>query len=120
MNSRILLCLCLAAGAVTMAHAEETLTAKLARDPFTVPKFVLVAAIPVAVEKVKPEVTLTGMNLRSAVQAGKNSLVNVDGKIIAMGEKLEGYKLVRVGNGEAVFEKNGNRQTLTMEREQKP
>jgi hypothetical protein len=110
MIPRILLCLCLAAGAVTMAHAEETLTAKLARDPFTVPKFVLVAAIPVAVEKVKPEVTLTGMNLRS----------DVDGKIIAMGEKLEGYKLVRVGNGEAVFEKNGNRQTLTMEREQKP
>jgi hypothetical protein len=119
MNTRRLICLCLGAGLSTITNAQETLTARLARDPFTVPKFALAVTAPATVEKAKPEIMLSGMNLRSAVQAGKNSLVNVDGKIIAMGEKLEGYKLVRVGNGEAVFEKNGNQQTLTMEREQK-
>jgi hypothetical protein len=115
-----LICFCIIGSA--MAQAEESTGYKLARDPFVVPKSVLVATSPILAPKEKPEaeILFNSMVLRSVVKAGKNSLVNVDGKIIAMGEKLEGYKLVQVGNAEAVFENNGRRQTLKMEREQKP
>jgi hypothetical protein len=106
-----------------MAHAEETMAYKVMRDPFVVPKFVLAATAPPSSapkEKPEAEILFGSMTLRAAVKAGKNSLVNVDGKIIALGEKLEGYKLVSVGNGEAAFEKDGRHQTLKMEREKKP
>ncbi len=123
MRTVLILCLCLVGGGLKMAMAEEATAYKLSRDPFVVPKFVLAAtAPPSAAEKEKPvaEILFNSMTLRAAVKAGKNSLVNVDGKIIAMGEKLEGYRLVSVGNGEAAFEKDGRRQTLKMEREKKP
>ena len=122
MRAYLLTCLYLACGSLQMAKAEETIGYKLVRDPFVVPKFVLAATAPaVAAPKEKPEAEILfgSMTLRAAVKAGKNSMVNVDGKIIAMGEKLEGYKLIQVGNGEAVFENSGRRQTLRMEREKK-
>jgi hypothetical protein len=122
MKTFLLTCLCMVCAGLPMAHAQEGVTYKLERDPFVVPKFVLAATAPVVpAEKVKPaaEILFSSMTLRAAVNAGRNSLVNVDGKIIALGEKLEGYKLIKVGNGDAVFENGGRRQTLRMEREQK-
>jgi hypothetical protein len=122
MRELALVCLFLGCTTPTLAHAEEPVTYRISRDPFVVPKFVIAAtapAVPVVKEKPVAELLFRSMNLRAAVSAGRNSLVNVDGKIIAMGEKLEGYKLIKVGNGDAVFESNGMRQTLKMERESK-
>ena len=39
------------------------------------------------------------------MQAGDASLVNVDGEILRIGEKIGGYRLASVGEGTAVFMK---------------
>jgi hypothetical protein len=47
--------------------------------------------------------------LRATMAAGANSLVNIDGRIVAIGDDYAGYRLVSVGEGSAVFMRNGIR-----------
>ena len=52
--------------------------------------------------------------LRAVMQAGRDSVVNVDGRLVAIGETIDGYRLVKVEDARAVFSKDGRRTTLTM------
>jgi hypothetical protein len=42
-------------------------------------------------------------------------MVNLNGAIISLGEEIDGYRLVKVGEQTAVFAKNGKRHVLSME-----
>lgn len=53
--------------------------------------------------------------LTAVMVAGKNSLVNLDGTIIGIGEEKDGYRLVQVRDREAVFNKGKKRIVLKME-----
>ena len=55
------------------------------------------------------------LELRGTMTAGEDSLANVDGEIVAIGEEFEGYRLVSVKDGEAVFSKDGKLITLTLD-----
>ena len=49
------------------------------------------------------------------VMAGKKSAVNVDGDLIRIGEDKDGYRLVRVGEREAVFTRGGKRIVISID-----
>lgn len=55
-----------------------------------------------------------GFRLRATMAAGEDSLVNVDGRIVAIGGLVAGYRLVAVGEGTAVFVRNGVRYKLAL------
>lgn len=58
--------------------------------------------------------------LRGVLLAGKTSLANVDGQMVALGETLDGHRLVSVSDHQAVFEKDGRRMVLDMRRPMEP
>lgn len=54
------------------------------------------------------------IDLRGILLAGERSLVNVAGRILAIGEEFEGYRLVEVREAEAVFVRGGVRRTVAV------
>jgi hypothetical protein len=52
--------------------------------------------------------------LTAVLVAGDESLANVGGTIVKVGEEIDGYRLLRVQEGTAVFVKNGIQVVLTM------
>jgi hypothetical protein len=63
-----------------------------------------------------PAVSEPGWNpeLRAVMLAGPNSMVNVDGAIVRIGDEMRGHRLVEVHDGMAVFTKSGKRRTVVM------
>ena len=53
--------------------------------------------------------------LTATLRAGRNSMANVNGKIIKLGETITGYKLIEVDERSAVFVKNKQRTHLTID-----
>lgn len=53
--------------------------------------------------------------LIATLRAGRNSMANVNGKIIKLGQTINGYTLVRVEARKAVFVKNGKYTYLTID-----
>jgi len=53
--------------------------------------------------------------LRATLVAGEDSLVNVEGKIIGIGEVVDDYRLLSVDEGVAVFTKDDVQITLKIE-----
>lgn len=53
--------------------------------------------------------------LTAVMLDGNNSLVSLDGEIIRMGDKKDGYRLIQVREHEAVFKKDGKRIVLKMD-----
>ena len=54
------------------------------------------------------------IQLHATLLSEDKSLVNVDGIIIFIGEKVKGYELISVGVGTAVFKKNDEEITLSV------
>lgn len=52
--------------------------------------------------------------LSSAMMAGKDSMVTVDGVIVRLGEEINGYRLLSVRDHEAVFQKGRKKIVLKM------
>ena len=113
---RSLVLILVAWGICVSGHALE-----LTHDPFKKPDFLLKppssaatsAQVPAADSGVVEE-TIAPLEgeLRATIQAGPYSMVNVGGEILMLGDTLDGYRLVQVGETEAIFEKNGTKRTL--------
>jgi len=56
-----------------------------------------------------------GFVLRGTLVAGKSSMANVSGKIIYVGESVDGYRLLSIEEGKVVLVKNNKNITLRME-----
>ena len=56
----------------------------------------------------------TEIQLHATLYSEDQSLANVNGKIIFVGEEINGYKLISVGEGVAIFKKNGEEITLSV------
>lgn len=54
------------------------------------------------------------LELRATLTLGNKSLVNVGGEIIGIGEQIDGYRLLVVDEGVAVFSKKGMHLTLVV------
>lgn len=54
-------------------------------------------------------------SLLAVMIAGNKSMVNLNGTIIGIGEEKDGYRLIKVEDHKAIFEKNKKRIVLDME-----
>jgi hypothetical protein len=54
------------------------------------------------------------LKLNAVLAAGSDSIANVDGVMVRIGESVQGYRLVAVSDRSAVFEKNNAKVTLTL------
>lgn len=83
------------------------------RDPFQKPEYMK------APEKSKKAIntikTFWKPNLIMTLRAGKNSMANVGGEIVSLGEKIDGYKLIEVNERAAVFVNQGKITRLTLD-----
>ena len=59
-----------------------------------------------------PSYTLSEDSLRATLSSGQDSIANVDGLMVFIGDKVKGYELIAVGEGSATFLKNGKETTL--------
>lgn len=53
--------------------------------------------------------------LRGTMVAGQQSLANISGVIVPLGEEINGYKLVSVQEREVVLRKDNDRKVLTVD-----
>lgn len=97
------------------ASAPAPTPAPLIRhDPFRAPSGAAQAPdVPAAAP-----VEVWAPRLRGILHAGRGSLANVDGQLVAVGESLDGHRLLSVSDYQAIFEKNGRRVILDMRRPQ--
>jgi hypothetical protein len=79
------------------AQADDAVP--LAHDPFVRPR--LVELVPPAESMRVP------LELRAVLSAGDDSLANVGGQIVHVGEEVSGYRLVAVSEDGALFEQDG-------------
>ena len=88
----------------------------LRHDPFARP--LLTAAVP---KSVVTQGNTTGdtppwnPTLTAVMVAGDHSLVNLEGAIVAIGQEMDGYRLVQVRDREAIFTRGKQRVVLKME-----
>ena len=90
-------------------NTEERTRARLRFDPFAVPQLERPSdaeAAPAARERGWAPI------LRATLVAGDDSLANLGGTLLALGEESHGYRLVEVRAWEAVFEYGGERKVL--------
>ena len=91
---------------------DTTVDIKPRFDPFKKPQRVVKAPI-----KKQSSVNLfhSRLKLFATLRAGKNSMVNVQGKLVQLGEEIEGYKLVEVNDRSAVFANSEQRLLLSLD-----
>lgn len=65
------------------------------------------------VEVIPPE--QVELNLTATMVSDTAPMVVVDGELLAIGEKIEGMKLISVGEGEAVFTRAGKQYSFTID-----
>lgn len=94
-----LLCFLAASGV-----ADENPAAELSVNPFERPAWVSEALIEPASDQAVTQ--NHRIDLRAILSAGEQSLANVGGNIIAIGEETNGYVLKAIINDEAVFSMN--------------
>lgn len=110
-NAAVMLLACAPAPAYSQA-------ATLRHDPFVRPAAAQQrlaqdanksGSVPAREERWNPE-------LRAVMLAGASSMANVDGTVLRIGEEINGYRLVEVHDGEALFSKGAERLTVSMRR----
>lgn len=108
----------IAAGAAVLlmqsAFAEEA-DVPLQRNPFVAPKAseqpLAAFAAPRAPAASEPEPE-PEFELRAVLSAGGSSLANIDGDIVGVGQKIDGYRLVAISEHRVVLQGRGRRIVL--------
>ena len=111
MSARAALLLVLAA-LPRLAAADPT---PLRHDPFAIPAATRPPPAAATATIESAAVPLWQPKLRAVVVAGSRSMVSVDGRVVVLGEQIDGFKLVRVEEQRATFAKNGVRVELMMD-----
>jgi hypothetical protein len=112
-TARRIAALALAAALVGLASGVLAQGRPLQHDPFARP---MLGAMPAnasaATASRRAPALRPKLNLQAVLVAGPNSIANVDGVMLRVGDAIQGYRLVEVEHRSAVFEKNGDRFTL--------
>lgn len=108
-----LACLC----SFCVLGSEYVQTIRVLHDPFQRPAISQKSmAVPeTAKTPVQPPAWIP--QLKATLLAGRNSMANVDGKVIKLGETINGYKLIKVGERSAVLVKNKQHKQITIDDE---
>ncbi len=110
MTRKLLLMLILLVASPTVEVWADTLAPELKNNPFDQPNLIVDSAA-----KAEGQVTAKWSGLLQAtLVSGADSLANVDGNLIAIGEDYNGYRLLRVGEGTATFGKAGVQITVVV------
>ncbi|MEQ1601430.1 MAG: hypothetical protein ABL885_06645 [Methylophilaceae bacterium] len=102
---------------LAFANIHTAKTQELSHDPFTRPALI----VPLASATNSPGTSAPVVDLpwapklTAVMQAGKQSLVTIDGEVMKIGEKKNGYQLIVVGDREAVFIKDHKRTVIKMD-----
>lgn len=73
------------------------------------------AAAPSALPPAAPAVAVWRAQLRAVLVDGERSLANVDGVVVRVGGEVDGFRLMQVSEGRALFLRNGQHFELTMD-----
>jgi len=123
MSGRRLVLASCALFAAASCLAEDSAGLKLRRDPFAMPAaFRLDVAGNAALGRpVEPPAPPWSPHIRGIMAAGERSIVDLEGVMLGIGDRIEGYRLIKVEEREAVFQKDGRRVVLRLptEKEQK-
>ena len=92
--------------------AETEYQVTLQRNPFERPAVELLKADASAINDSRRE--RQEPMLRGVLVAGDRSVVDFGGVILQIGESSDGYRLLSVGDGEAVFRKNGRKVSFSL------
>jgi hypothetical protein len=98
----------------SLAAEAELLT--LHKNPFSQPEVVNTPPPPppVVVKLVLPAEEVK-LNLSATMVSATNPMVIVDGELLAIGDKIEGLKLIAVMEGSAVFTKAGKKYSFAID-----
>lgn len=99
------------AGLACMPLAGETQLV-LQTNPFERP---IVQEKPATVAAKAQQSAALALQLRATMLAGADSLANISGMIIGIGEEIEGYRLVTVRERDVILSKNGTTRTLSVD-----
>ena len=93
--------------------SAEDIEYKLLKNPFIKPSFVKLEDVE---QKIKSDsnIPFSGKSLRATLSDGPDSIANVNGQMIFIGDKVNGYKLESVDVGSATFVRNGKKITLNV------
>jgi len=106
------LTLALALGLTGMALNVLANPPRSLRDPFVSR---LPASAPLAAAAAAAAVPATPPRLRALVLNGAQSLANLDGNVVATGERVAGYKVVRIDARGVLLTHAGSEHLLTMQ-----
>jgi len=112
----ILLITLLIAFMTTGVLAETTYTLKF--DPFA--KIINTSRAVVKSSGTEPTTPKNNQSnwtakVNSIIQAGKNSMANIDGNIISLNEQYKGYTLIKIEKQSVIFQKGSHRITLGLD-----
>ncbi len=96
----------------------DTSHSQLTKNPFIKP----IVVSPVrALEKTESQLshTLSDESLRATLSSDEDSIANVEGLMVFVGDKVKGYELISVGVGTATFAKDGKKITLNVSEKHK-
>ena len=108
-------CLLLSLVCTASAQAQARL-----RDPFERPTPVLAPKNAVVVDSAAASENPWKPELRAVMFDGARSLVDIGGRIMALGDRQAGYQLIRVAERSVVLRKDGSELTLTLDKEKLP
>lgn len=108
MNARYLQTSC---ALVLLLAATAASADLLSRDPFRPPADLLVAPAAGSNAPLPPG---TQPKIRGILVAGDQSLVNLGGKLLGIGESADGFRLLQVGEAHAVFQRGDDVITLNL------
>lgn len=94
--------LLLALGMASAAGAEEPLRV----NPFVPP--------PAAAAGAAAQAEGNGMELRGIVLAGRDSFADIGGRIVGVGQDIDGYRVVVVEEHKVLLERNGSQRVLEL------
>jgi hypothetical protein len=112
-RSGLTLALCLLS-ASSLAAEVDLLT--LQKNPFSRPEAVKPPPPPppVAVETVVPPEAVE-LDLTATMVSATNPMVIVDGELLAVGDRIEGLKLIAVMEGSAIFARDGKKYSFAID-----
>lgn len=103
---------------LVLVAASVDAAGQLQRNPFRVP--IELDAPVAAAGGPQMELRPDTLDLRATLVAGERSVVNLGGSILSLGEEIEGYRLVSVSEGEALFIKDGESIRVFVDEDDEP
>lgn len=85
-------------------------------DPFERPDLLLQPKPELEAElEIQPDAGTWQPELRATMRSSKGSMVNIGGEIIAIGEQIDGFRLLEVQERTAIFDKGGQHYPVSLD-----